>query len=462
MDTTALTIVAVAIAVLAAAAAIVVVVRSSGRLTLWSALIPLAVLGVASVIGVVPTAAAAPTSRSFSVFHLAYLVAGIALPLVGLVLLVGGAVRGARWPVWVIAVALVVPAPVTWYGTHVAPFRLGVERGEVELPAERAGSDPVRVGVLSDLQTTRITSYEERAVTKLLGLRPDIIVIPGDLFQGSDRQFRQQLPAFRRLLGRLEAPGGVYAVRGDTDHDDRLDELVEGTGIEILDYEVDTTTVGDRTIRIGGNKLLWAPLPAVAMRTELMASDPGDIRILVSHRPDVVLLLPPDSGVDLTVSGHTHAGQIALPILGPITTASRVSRSVASGGTHEVDGNAIFVQLRRRDGTPRRAAGPAPDPARRGPRRLALKPGGSAGQEGGDVLGGDDVDRDARTHLEPAGAVDPGRDVGVPVERVVGPVRQRVEDDVVGDVAQQRPQAGEGVPDGGAGGHQRPGSAWCR
>ncbi len=343
MDTTTLTIVALAVALLASATAVVLVVRSPGPLVLWRALVPLAVLGVAGAVAVVPTASAAPTSRSFSVFHLAYLVAGLALPAVGVVLLIGGAVRGARWPVWVVAVALVVPAPVTWYGTHVAPFRLGVERGEVELPAPRAGSDPIRVGVLSDLQTTRITSYEERAVTKLLGLQPDIIVIPGDLFQGNDRQFRQELAPFRRLLGRLEAPGGVYAVRGDVDRGDRLDQLVAGTDIEILDYDVVTTTVRDRTVRLGGNELLWAPPPAVAMRNELMASDPTDIRILVSHRPDVVLLLPPNSGVDLTVSGHTHAGQIALPLLGPIVTSSRVSRSVARGGMHEVDGNEIFV-----------------------------------------------------------------------------------------------------------------------
>jgi hypothetical protein len=343
MDTTALTIAALAIALLAAAAAVVVVVRSPGALTWRSLVIPLGVLGVASAIAVVPTALAAPTSRAFSTFHLAYLVGGIALPAVGVVLLVGGAVRGARWPVWVVAVALVLPGPITWYGTHVAPYRLGVERAEVELPAARAGSDPVRVGVLADLQTTHVTSYEERAVTKLLGLRPDIIVIPGDVFQGSDRQFRQELSALRRLLGRLEAPGGVYAVRGDADHGDRLDQLVVGTDIEILDYEVVSTTVGDRTVRLGGNKLYWAPPPAVAMRDELMASKPGDIRILVSHRPDVVLLLPPDSGVDLTVSGHTHGGQIALPILGPIVTFSRVSRSVARGGLHDVDGNEIFV-----------------------------------------------------------------------------------------------------------------------
>jgi predicted MPP superfamily phosphohydrolase len=343
MDTTQLTVVAVVIALLSAGAAVVVVARTRGPLGLRTLILPLLVVGVLSAIAVVPAAALARTSRPFTILHLGYLVVGLALPVLGLVLLVGSAARGARWPVWVVAVALLLPGPTTWYGTHVAPYRLGVERAEVQVPPERRGSDPVRVGVLSDLQTTHVTGYEQRAVTKLLGLRPDLILIPGDIFQGSDRQFEAQLPAFRRLLGRLRAPGGVYAVRGDTDRDDRLDRLVVGTDIEILDYEVVGTTVGDRTIRIGGNELLWAPPPAVAMREELMASSPEDIRILLSHRPDVVLLLPEDAGVDLTVAGHTHGGQIALPVLGPLVTFSRVSRSVARGGLHEVGGNEIFV-----------------------------------------------------------------------------------------------------------------------
>lgn len=343
MDSTTLAVVASGIALLGIAAVVGIAVRADGALTIRSLGLPVAVVAVAALVAAVPAAELARSSTAFAVAHLAYLVVAIAVPAVALAVLLAAAVRGATWPVWVVAAVLLVPAPVSWYATHVAPFRLRVERAEVELPPERAGSDSIRVGVLSDLQTTRITSYEEDAVTKLLGLDPDVILLPGDLFQGSEAELRRELPAFRRLLGRLEAPGGVYAVRGDTDTGDRLDRLVVGTDVQILDYEVAAVRIGDRSVRIAGNALLWAHPPAVELRRDLLASSDRTVRILLAHRPDIVLLLPPDSGVDLTVAGHTHGGQIALPFVGPLVTFSRVSRSVASGGLHDVNGNELFV-----------------------------------------------------------------------------------------------------------------------
>ena len=343
MDSWTLALVTSAIALVAVAAVVWVAWRTEGRLRLRSLVIPAIVLVVGSVVVSFPVEALARHSKLFATLHFAYLVFGIAVPAVAVAVLVAAAIRGASRPVWVVAVVLLLPAPLTFYGTHVAPYRLGVERAEVPLPEERRGTDPIRVGVLSDLQTTRVTSYEEEAVTKLLSLRPDVILLPGDVFQGTEAQFRRQLPAFQRLLARLDAPGGVYAVRGDTDKGDMLDRLVAGTDIEILDYRVVNVEVGDRLLRIGGNALLWANPPAVRSRQDLRSTNSGTVRILVSHRPDVALLLPPDSGIDLTVAGHTHGGQVSLPVLGPIYTFSFVSREVARGGLHDVNGNELFV-----------------------------------------------------------------------------------------------------------------------
>ncbi len=282
-------------------------------------------------------------SRPFSALHLAYLGLVVSVPILGVGLGVTVARRRAQPVLGLVAVALLVPVPVGWYATHWAPYALRIDRAEVSLPEARVGRDPVRIGVLADLQTNRIGSYERRVVRTLLALRPDVIVIPGDLFQGDDRQFEAAVPAFRSLLGTLEAPAGVYIVQGDSETAGRMERLVEGTGIRVLTDEAVSLRFGDRRLLLGGNKLRWAPLEAVALRNELMAAPPGTVRILVAHRPEVVLGLPERSGIDLVIAGHTHGGQVALPLLGPLVKFSPVSRSVAGGGLHEVDGNAIFV-----------------------------------------------------------------------------------------------------------------------
>lgn len=343
MGTAGVTVAAVVVAVVGIVAVVVALRRRPGPLGGSSlARIALAV-GAA---GFAVTAVVAVASRprpAFPVVHLWYLAGTIALPATGLALVVAVAVRRGRWAVGALGGALLLLAPVGWYASHVAPYRLAVDRSEVALPAARAGDDPIRVGVLADLQTTEITSYEERAVDELLAERPDVILVAGDLFQGGDDRFVAEAPAFRALLGRLEAPGGVYAVRGDVDTGDRMDVLLEGTGIEILDNEIAELAVGDRSVRIGGNPLRWAPPEGVAVRDDLAASDPADVRILLAHRPEVVLGLKPTDDIDLVVAGHTHGGQVAVPGFGPLLTFTEVPRSVAAGGLHDVDGHAIYV-----------------------------------------------------------------------------------------------------------------------
>ncbi|HEY8546798.1 MAG TPA: metallophosphoesterase, partial [Acidimicrobiales bacterium] len=243
-----------------------------------------------------------------------------------------------------LGVVLLLPAPVGWYATHVAPHRLRVDRVAVPVDPARTGDDPVRIGVLTDLQTDDPGSYEHDAVDRLLAEEPDLVLLPGDLFQGSRQALDRHLDDMRALLGRITAPHGVYLVRGDVDWFDAADRLVEGTGITILDDEAVDVTVGDRRLRIGGHRLAYRTPEAAALRDELhTAPEDGTIRILLAHRPDAALHLPPDSRVDLVVAGHTHGGQIAVPGFGPLVTMSDVPRDVAAGGLHELAGNPIYV-----------------------------------------------------------------------------------------------------------------------
>jgi predicted MPP superfamily phosphohydrolase len=264
--------------------------------------------------------------------------------MVGAVLLWLG-LRGRTAIVPVVAGALLlVPAPLGAYASHVEPHRIVTEVVALDLADERAGTDSVRLGVLADLQTNHIGAYENEAVDALLATDPDVILIPGDLFQGNHEEFERELEPLRTLLSRLDAPGGVYFVQGDSDHWWRMQQILPGTGITPLFNEIVDVQVGDRILRIGGTTITYDSDRAQTMVRSLEgAPEDGTTRILVSHRPDVVDTLPQDSRVDLVVAGHTHGGQIALPFFGPPVTLSEVPRDVARGGLHEVNGNAIVV-----------------------------------------------------------------------------------------------------------------------
>ena len=342
MLTLALTVVAVASGGAGVATATVASRRGAlGARALLAAGGATALVGALAAVALVIRAAGFPM---FAVVHLAYLGLTVTVPLLAVgvgVLAVG---RQAPRALWAVVVVGLLPAPVGFYATHVEPHRLRVDRPVVVVDPERAGDDEVRIAVLADLQTNAVTDHERRAVDEVLAAEPDVILLPGDLFQGSDAELDDEVGDLRDLLGRLEAPHGVYFVQGDVDGGGHAARVLEGTGIEVLADEVTEVEVGDRTLRIGGTTLDYAGEQADAVRADLQRTPvDGAITVLLSHRPDTVLRLPRASRVDLTVAGHTHGGQVVLPLLGPLLTFSDVPGAVARGGLHRVDGNPIYV-----------------------------------------------------------------------------------------------------------------------
>jgi uncharacterized protein len=283
---------------------------------------------------------------AWGVVHLAYLLLTIAVPMVGITLVAVGLRVERMWLAVGIGAVLMVPAPLGAYATHVEPTWLRTDDVALDIDAARSGSDPIRIGVLSDIQTNDVSGYEQSAVDRLMATEPDIILIPGDLFQGTQEQVLRNRGEMGVMLRGLDAPGGVYFVQGDSDHYLELTSFLPATGIVPLFDEIVDVTVGDREIRIGGilnpDDYDYDDTNTVVRQLEDAPED-GTIRILMSHRPDVVNVLSDDSRIDLTVAGHTHGGQIVLPFAGPPVTLSDVPRSVARGGLHTMDGNPIVV-----------------------------------------------------------------------------------------------------------------------
>ena len=266
-------------------------------------------------------------------------------PLVALVVLLRGRREGrvspgARMTAWL---ALLMLPPVAAYARFIEPYRLQVETAAV-VREGRETDDPIRVAVLADLQTDRVTAWEHHVIDELLNLGADIIVLPGDLYHGSHAAFAAHRDELRALLARLQAPGGVYFARGDVDdrHSLGLGRLFQGTSIRWLEDEAVEVEVRGRRVTIAGlarslNDASWQVVRELEER-------PGDdVRIVVAHYPRAVGMLRESSRIDVVVAGHTHGGQISLPWFGPPITLSPMPRRVGAGGLHVLDGRRVYV-----------------------------------------------------------------------------------------------------------------------
>jgi predicted MPP superfamily phosphohydrolase len=265
----------------------------------------------------------------------------LALGVLGLGLRREADARPSRSALGLSLLTLVLPG-VGAHAAWVEPFDLRIERVAVDVAA--ALPRPLKLAVLADYQLRAVGAYEVEAMDRLLALEPDLVLIPGDLLQTVTlAEYAEQGPALRDQLARLDAPGGAWFAQGNVDPYPAYHALFEGTTVRALDDELVVVELDGVRLAIGGLRLSgWRSDAGRATMTALAEAD-ADVRILVSHLPRAVQALPASSGVDLVVSGHTHGGQVVLPLLGPPVTLSTVPRRVAAGGLHELNGNPIYV-----------------------------------------------------------------------------------------------------------------------
>jgi len=217
-----------------------------------------------------------------------------------------------------------------------------VEVGRVEMASDKI-TRKIRIVIVADLQTDAIGNHERRTLKRVMDERPDLILLAGDYVQVDDSDRRRQLcEQLRDYLQEIDftAPLGIYAVRGNTDSDGWTEFF---SGLPVTTFE-QTGAVEVGELKISG--LSMRDSFSGALRIE--RSD--RFHIVLGHYPNFALS---DVRADLLVAGHTHGGQVQLPLLGPIVTFSRVPRKWAAGVTDLGDGRTLIVSrgigMERRD-----------------------------------------------------------------------------------------------------------------
>jgi predicted MPP superfamily phosphohydrolase len=240
------------------------------------------------------------------------------------------------------AAAAVAAAGLAAWAGWLEPRRLVLRRDALALPNWPARLDGLRVGVMTDVHAGvphMGHAAVARAVDRLAAQEPDLIVLLGD-FVDASRAFGGRLApeVVAAGVGRLRAPGGVFAVLGNHDwkrHGNRVWVALERAGVTVLENRAEP-------VKLAGGRLWVAGLADVRHRRAdpegtVAAVPAGEPVLLLSHDPDVFPHVP--ARVALTLSGHLHGGQIAIPLLRrpalPSWYGERYARRhVVEGGRH--------------------------------------------------------------------------------------------------------------------------------
>ena len=142
-------------------------------------------------------------------------------------------------------------------------------------------------------------------------LNPDLVALTGDFVTRS----RNYIEPAAQILGALRARDGVFAVLGNHDFRVDADEIaaaLDRHGVEVLRNR-------HVTLRRGGQKLCVAGIDDFLYRADLPRAMRGVARdtatLLLSHNPGIIEDAA-EMGISLVLSGHTHGGQVRLPLIG--------------------------------------------------------------------------------------------------------------------------------------------------
>ena len=255
-----------------------------------------------------------------------------------------GAVRARLTPLT--AALGLTGAALATVAAWVEPRRLVVRERELRVPRWPRRLDGLRAGVLSDLHAGVPHAglpVVERAVAALNEHAPDVHLLLGDFLDSSQILRREVAPdRVAAALAGLAAPLGSFAVLGN--HDWRnsgaaMWRALARAGIGVLEERaVELVAPGRGPFWLAGLGDLRHRRPDV-LRT-LAAVPPGAPVLLLSHDPDVFPQVP--ERVSLTLSGHTHGGQVAIPLLRRPLLPSRFGERYARGLIEE-EGRLLLV-----------------------------------------------------------------------------------------------------------------------
>lgn len=190
-----------------------------------------------------------------------------------------------------------------------------IKKTVVEIYDKKIKND-ITVVQLSDLHGSSFGSDNNILISKIRAAKPDFIVVTGDMYthyENEDRNKEGEMVAVE-LMSSLAKEFNVYFVNGEHDNEKSYKYKLKSNGVHVLDYKMERIKVKDTTLNLYGiNNVYYSA--TFDLKNEFTL-DESMYNILMAHICNAEPFT--DFGMDLSLCGDTHGGQVRIPGIGAI------------------------------------------------------------------------------------------------------------------------------------------------